>query len=466
MTVDTVIRDVYAVTPAGVRHADIEIADSRIGNIVAAGRGRRAAQVIDGGGREAFPGVIDPHVHFRAYESMGVDGDRFDDMVEAAAQGGMTSVVAFVMAPMERAGVDAVEPIRSLPNGSAVDFGVHHVLWPRRENLARLPELSEMGVRSFKMFLAYPERGFMFDGESAILALRAVARVGGLLLVHCEEGNAIRELDQRAREQLGSDARIFDYLDARPEPLESVAIHLLGLWATVARCPLYIVHVSTASGLSAAADLIRDGLDVTIETCPQYLQLDPSTAHRLGPLAKFAPALRTSEHHAALWRGLRSGLVKIVGSDHAGHCGDIKLRIAEENGIFEAPYGMPGLETLFPVLYTHGVMAGRVSCSTLAEMTSTNAARRFGWYPRKGSLQPGADADIVLVDPTERRVVDASSMRTLAGYSPYEGMELAGWPSLTMLRGTVTFDGKKVVSHHGTFLATYPVPAPGGISRS
>jgi len=460
VSLDTVIRDVRAVTPTGVRHGDIEIADGRIVDIVAPGQGGEASRVIDGGGREAFPGVIDPHVHFRAYESMGVDGDGFDEMVEAAAQGGMTSVVAFVMAPKERAGIDAIAPIRTLPNGSAVDFGIHHVLWPRQENLARLHELCEFGVRSFKMFMAYPERGFMFDGESALAALHAVARVGGLLLVHCEEGNTIRELDQRARDQLGTTARIFDYLEARPESLETVAVQMLGLWASVARCPLYIVHVSTASGLTAAAELVRNGLDVTIETCPQYLQLDPSTASRLGPLAKFAPALRTAEHQAALWRGLRSGIVKIVGSDHSGHCGDIKQRIAEERGIFEVPYGMPGLETLLPVLYTHGVLAGRLSRTMLAEVISTNAARRFGWYPRKGSLQPDADADIVLIEPSERRAVDPSSMRTLAGYSPYEGMELSGWPSLTMLRGTVTFDGTSVVSRHGRFLATHPVAVP------
>jgi len=446
------------VLPSGVRHVDIEITEGLITAITEAGKGGAANTVVEGEGREAFPGVIDPHVHFRAFSSMGVDGDGFMEMTEGAARGGMTSVIAFITAPREVVGLEAVEPAVSASGRVPVDFGVHHVLWPRDENLGGLEELAKFGVRSFKMFMAYPERGFMFDGEQALRAMDRVAGLGGLLLVHCEEGNAIRWADQKVRSTKAASASIMDYYNARPESLEATAVEMAGLWGRLTGCPLYLVHISTAQGAKRGEELLASKVDVTLETCPQYLTTDSSRLEKLGALAKFAPVLRPPEHQSALWQAINEGVISIIGSDHAGHRGEEKLRIAREKGILDVPYGVPGVETLFPLMYTAGVADGRLSRERLAELTSTNAAKRFGWYPKKGAIKEGSFADLFLIDPSADRVVDSGSMRSLAEFSLYQGMRLKGWSTMTLLRGEVTFDGKNVISANGRFQPTSPVP--------
>jgi dihydroorotase-like cyclic amidohydrolase len=294
----------------------------------------------------------------------------------------------------------------------------------------------------------------MFDGSLALEALDAVARAGGIMLVHCEDGHTIRWLDATGRRALGRRSDILDYLAARPEDLEAVSVAQVGLWAAATRCPLHLVHLSTAQGMRAAQALRARGQDVSLETCPQYLELESADLGRLGPLAKFAPVLRPPEHREAIWAALRAGEVTIVGTDHSGHQAEAKRRIGEERGIFDVPFGMPGLETLLPLLYTAGIVEGRLTHVQLADVLAANAARRFGWYPWKGSIRVGSSADLTLVDPGETRAVSAAELRTNAGYSPWEGRELRGWPSATVLRGEVVCEGRQVLATPGRFLPT------------
>jgi dihydroorotase-like cyclic amidohydrolase len=206
--------------------------------------------------------------------------------------------------------------------------------------------------------------------------------------------------------------------------------------------------------MRAAQALRARGQDVSLETCPQYLELESADLGRLGPLAKFAPVLRPPEHREAIWAALRAGEVTIVGTDHSGHQAEAKRRIGEERGIFDVPFGMPGLETLLPLLYTAGIVEGRLTHVQLADVLAANAARRFGWYPWKGSIRVGSSADLTLVDPGETRAVSAAELRTNAGYSPWEGRELRGWPSATVLRGEVVCEGRQVLATPGRFLPT------------
>jgi dihydropyrimidinase len=348
--------------------------------------------------------------------------------------------------------MDAIQPVLDAAVDVPVDFGLHHVLWPRTANLEGIPELVEAGVASFKMFLAYPERGFMFDGDLALEALDSVARAGGLMLVHCEDGHTIRWLDAAGRRTLGPRADIHDYLAARPEDLEAVSVAQVGLWALATGCPLHVVHLSTAPGVKAAKALRARGQDISLESCPQYLELDSSDLLRLGPLAKFAPVLRPPEHREAIWTALQAGEVTIVGTDHSGHAGETKRQIGGERGIFDVPFGMPGLETLLPLMYTAGVLSGRLTRMQLADVLSANAARRFGWYPWKGAIRVGSSADLTLVDADEVRTVEPAELRSNAGYSPFEGRSLCGWPSATILRGEVVAEGGEVLAKPGRFL--------------
>jgi dihydroorotase-like cyclic amidohydrolase len=448
-----------------VVHADIEISDGLIVGVVPAGTGGRAQRTITGSGREAYPGLIDPHVHFRL-EDAAAPGDGFADMAEAAARGGITSVLAFVSAPPDAVGAQAVRPVIEAAGESPIDFGLHHILWPRSENLAALPELVDLGVSSFKMFLAYPERGFMFDGEIAVIAMHRVSEAGGRMLVHCEDGNTIRWLDATARDRLGHHGDILDYLAARPVELEAVSVAQVGLWAEATQCPLYIVHLSTAEGVAMGRRLQEKGLDIALETCPQYLELDSSDLPRLGALAKFAPVLRGPQHREALWAAVEAGVISIIGTDHSGHRGEFKQRVCRERGIFDVPFGMPGLETLMPLLYTQGVLPGRISRPQLAALLSTNAARRFGWYPDKGEIRVGVSADLTLIDGASAHPVNASQFRSNAGYSPFDGRTLFGWPTTTVLHGEIVLDEGELHSFPGGFAPTGPArklsAVPGG----
>jgi dihydropyrimidinase len=462
MALDLLIRDVRAVTPDGVVHADLEVADGRIASIAEVGEGGPADRTIEGGGREAFPGVIDPHVHFRGFPPMGFEGDGFVDVAEAAVCGGVTAFVGFVIAPPEMPAVEAVRGIVAQQASAPADYGLHYVLWPRTDRLDEIPALYTLGVRSFKLFFAYPERGLMFEGPLAIEAMVRIAAAGGLALVHAEDGHAIKWVEDRARQRLGSSATIRDYLNSRPLRLEAAGVELIALWASIAGCPVYVVHLSTAKALPTLGDLLGSGADITVETCPQYLFLNRGRLEPLGALAKFAPVGRTEEDNAALWESIGTGLISTIGSDHAGHVGRVKLEVAGEHGIFEAPFGIPGIETLFPLMYTHGVVGGRLTREQLAAITSANAARRFGWYPRKGAIRPGADADVFLVDAEEERTVRAADLRSRAGYSPYEGFRLRGWPSIVVRRGEVVFDGVEVQGRGGRFLETDPAAGSRG----
>jgi dihydropyrimidinase len=455
VTADLALRDVLAILPDGARHVDIEIADGTISAITPAGSSGAAPRTIDGGGREAYPGAIDPHAHFRYSEEVGVDGDGLEDIADAAVRGGITSFIAHVIAPPHMMGMEAVRPVLAHAGSVAPDYGLHYVLYPNPEQLEHLPALFEAGIRSYKMFFAYPERGFMFDGPLALRTFGLIAEMGGLALVHAEEGETIRWVEQRGREAKGRSATIEDFFASRPERLEVAAVDTLSLWASLVGCPLYIVHLSTAPSVPLLRALKETGADITVETCPQYLTLDSESAAGLGALVKFAPVLRPKDHQAALWEGLIDGVIDTIGSDHAGHTHDVKLELAAKEGIFGTPFGIPGIETLFPLLYTKGVHEGRITRERFAEITSTNTARRFGWN-RKGALKVGADADIVLVDPEEERLVRAADLRSRAAYSPYEGMLLRGWPALTLRRGEVVFDGQETTAGGGEFLATRP----------
>jgi dihydropyrimidinase len=466
VTADLVVRDVLAVLPDGAVHSDIVIDGGRITAVVPAGSAGQARQDIAGSGREAFPGAIDPHTHFRWSEAVGVDGDGFEDVCDAAVRGGVTSFLAHVIAPPDTLGLDAINPVLAHSGSVAPDFGLHYVLYPQEAHVDRLPELFEAGIRSYKMFFAYPERGFMFEGPLAIRTFEIIAGLGGLALIHAEDGHTIRCVEDHARATLGRDATIDDYFESRPARLEVASIDVVALWASLSTCPIYIVHLSTAPAVPLLSSLRRSGADITVETCPHYLALDVDSTREQGPLIKFAPALRTEADRAALWAGLVDGVIETVGTDHAGHTAAVKYERYGQDGIFGTPFGIPGLETMFPVLYTHGVVAGRISRERLAAISSTNAARCFGWFPRKGVIAEGADADLVLVDPDDERPVRAAELRSRAGYSPFEGHLLRGWPSLTIRRGEVVFDGKQTIDAGGEFIATDPGSARQSVRRS
>jgi dihydroorotase-like cyclic amidohydrolase len=288
------------------------------------------------------------------------------------------------------------------------------------------------------MFLAYGRRGMMVRAPFVQKAMRAIHAVGGTALFHCEDGDLIDALEDAA--VTSGRTAPEHYAATRPSEAEASAIGVVSFSATETGCPTYIVHVSSAAGLAAVERARERGVPLWAETCPQYILLDDEAMRRFGPAAKIAPPLRTAADRLAIGTGLRMGAINTVGSDHASYSQAAKTGGA--GNIFAVPFGMPGAPTLWPSMYSWAVEQG-VPLPHLVRAMAEMPARVFGLSPRKGTLQPGGDGDIILVDPSARKTVDAEAIWPHVCPSPLAGAVLAGWPHITISRGDMIWhDGK------------------------
>jgi len=224
------------------------------------------------------------------------------------------------------------------------------------------------------------------------------------------------------------------FLKTRPDILEAEAIFRAATIAAVTECPLYIVHLSTAKGLEVVRRVRAEGQTLYVETCPQYLTMTDDVLQRLGPPAKIGPPLRTEKDRLALWKGIQEGSIDVVASDHAP-----KIK-KKHDAFFEAPYGAPGAETMLTVTYDEGVNTGRIGPCKVVQLLSENPARIFGLYPKKGAIQEGSDADLVLFDPNQTITLRAENQHSGAGYTLFEGRSCLGKPVLTMQRGRILIE--------------------------
>ncbi len=437
--IDLLVRDGTIADGAGARPGSLAVDGGRVAAWLAPGETAPAARrTIDAGGRLVLPGIVDPHVHFY--------GEGLGELSRLAALGGVTTFFGFLRGRPDDRLADLLAEARQEGEAKAVvDFGAHLVLHERPAALRELPAAVAAGVRSFKLFLAYKRRGLMVSERFLLDAMAAIAAAGGVALVHAEDGELIDWLEARAEAagRRGLDA----YAPTRPALAEALAIHLAGACARVTGCPAYIVHLSSAAGLDAVEAARRDGAALAVETCPQYLLLDDAALREQGPLAKVAPPLRSPRDREALGAALAAGRIDTVGSDHASH-----PRAAKETGrqdIFAAPFGMPGAPTLWPAMFTWASERG-VPLPVLVRAMAEAPARLLGVGDRKGHLRPGADADLIIVDLTARRAVDAEAFWPAAAPSPLAGRALAGWPDITIVRGRVVCQDGEVVAGAGS----------------
>lgn len=437
------------VTEAGVARADIAIQDGRIAALLDPGFPQEARETVDARGHIVIPGVVDAHVHVRTVHSRAAE--TVETASVAGAYGGVTSFLYF-LAPVEAVGAGSESAIypglrtsgvdvqeffgRAIEEGrqsSVIDFGIHCMLLPDPEIVARIDALMGLGISSFKLMMAYGRRGWVSDDQTLALAMEAIADRGGLAMVHAENDGLIRHLEEKHKAQ-GNYAPA-TFLATRPNQAEAEAVYRAVQIAGTLHCPLYIVHLSSREGLAHVVRGKERGQAVFAETCPQYLLLTSRDTLRLGGLVKMAPPLRSSEDNDALWRGIQQGFVEIVSTDHAAFHVEQQKQAAAS--FAEVPYGMPGIETLLPLMYSEGVAKGRISVEQLVDLLSTRPAKRFGLYPRKGAIRVGADADLVLLDPGAEWEIRRDSLHTAAGYSPFEGWRVRGRPVLSLLRGKI-----------------------------
>lgn len=457
---DLVVRGGTVVTAADNFQADVGIRDGRIAAI---GDALVGAEVIDANGLLVLPGGIDAHVHLDQPTSDGtIMADDFASGTRSAAAGGNTTVLPFALQVRGRSLRACVEDYHRKAEGRChTDVSFHLIVSdPTPQVLGQeLPALVRDGYTSFKVFMTYDD--LVLNDAELLDVFEVARRERALVMVHAEGHDAIKHLTRRLEAE-GRTAPFF-HGEAHAGIAEREATHRAISHAQLIDVPIVIVHVSGREPMEQIQWARARGLKVHAETCPQYIAL---TAADLGGLnmdfegAKYvcSPPPRDEDSQAAIWQGLRDGTFDIFSSDHCpfrfeGPGGTGKDNPRARTSFRWVPNGIPGVETRLPILFSEGVSKGRISLQRFVALTSTNPARLYGLYPQKGSIAIGADADLTLWDPGLTRAIRQADLHHDCDYTPYEGMEVTGWPVRTILRGrTIAQDGRPVSEPAGTYL--------------
>jgi dihydropyrimidinase len=438
MEYDVIISNGTVVGADAEIRADIAIKGEKIAAI---GAGLVSAkspgtEVLDATGRYVIPGGVDVHVHLELPFCGTVSSDDWNTGTRAAARGGVTTVIDFAIPYGEESLLDAYNNWRARAEPKAcVDYCFHMAITNWDRHGPEMALLVKMGCPTFKEFMIYASEGWQSDDRAIFNTLERCRELGAMLLIHAESSRVLDELIARSHtpelmKQFG--ARLHPM--TRPNVIEAEAIQRAITWAEATGGRLYIVHMSTAEGTELVKAARARGVDVYAETCAQYLVLDDSVFDGPdGHLFACCPQVKKAKDEERLWRGLKEGVVSVVSTDTCTFSREQKARW--EGDWTKIPMGLPGLETLLPIVFTHGVLGGRLTLSEFVSKCCTNPAKIMGLYPKKGVLAVGSDADLAIIDPKKRIVVDHSSMETNADWSPYQGWPLAGFAETTYCRG-------------------------------
>ncbi len=438
---DLVIRNGTVVTASDVTRCDIGIRGDRIvmlGEALPEGR-----EDIDATGLYVLPGGIDSHVHFAQPSGDGiVMADGFESGTRSALMGGNTTVMPFCLQQKGQTLREALAAYHALADGQCLtDVSFHLIITDPTAGVLgqEIPALVEDGYTSLKVFMTY--EGLRLRDDEILLTLDAARDAGALVMVHCENEDAIRFLIGK-HEDAGTVAPLA-HATTRPIAAEREATHRALSLAEIVDVPIVIVHVSNREAMEEIDRARKRGVKVVGETCPQYLMLTADDLDRDGwEGAKYvcSPPPRDEESKAACWQGLEQGIFDLYSSDHCPFRFDDPAGKLNEKGKTNfrwIPNGIPGVETRLPILFSEGVMKGRIDLSRFVALTATNHAKLYGLYPRKGTIAVGSDADLALWDPNARRAISNDALHHGADYTPYEGLVVQGWPTTVILRGQV-----------------------------
>lgn len=436
---DLIIRNGQVVAADGITQADIAVADERIAAIQPALEGT-SKEEIDARGLHVFPGVIDAHLHFN--EPGRAEWEGFATGTRALAAGGTTTYFDMPLnshpPTVDAQGFDL--KLAAAQAQSLVDFGLWGGLVPG--NLDHMEELVERGVVGFKAFMSNSgiEDFQAVDDLTLYEGMVKAAKLGCIIAVHAEN-DAITNLMARRAISEGK-LSVRDYLNSRPVIAELEAIIRAILFARETGCALHIVHVSTGRGVSLVAASRLSGIDVSCETCPHYLSLTEEDVEQLGAVAKCAPPIRSQGEQESLWRHLADGTLEMVASDHSPSPPDMKVG----DDFFKIWGGISGCQSMLQLLLTDGYVRRKLPLTTIASVTAEYVARRFRVAHAKGRLAVGADADIILVDLTQRAALRAEDLLYRHRHSPYVGKTLHGRIVQTLVRGKTVYRDGKIVS--------------------
>jgi dihydropyrimidinase len=431
----TLIKDGTVVTATETLNADVLVEDEKV-SAIALNLDVEADAVIDATNRYVMPGGVDPHTHMDLPFGGSFCSDDFSTGTRAAAFGGTTTIVDFALQDAGEGLRQGLDRWFEKAQKAQTDYGFHMIV--REVNDQVLKEMDELvgeGVTSFKLFMAYPGV-FMLDDASIFRAMQRAAASGALIMMHAENGGPIDILVQQYLAEGKTDP--LNHGLTRPASMEGEAVHRAFKLAELAGTPAYIVHLSSRDALNAVREARDRGLPAFAETCPQYLYLSSDDMARPGfEGAKFvcSPPLRPKDHQEDLWKGLVQDDLQIVATDHAPFNYKGQKDLGQGN-FAKIPNGLPSVEDRFTLLF-QGVNDGRIGLNRFVELVATAPAKMFGLYPRKGTIAPGSEADIVVFDPHHERVISAETHHMNVDYSCFEGMKVQGLPEIVMQRGKV-----------------------------
>ncbi len=446
------IKNGQVVLPNGVWQADVLV---RQGKIAAVSPGLKCdgATVLDAGGCLVFPGFIDTHTHFDLELATATAADDFVTGTKAALLGGTTTVLDFATQQRDGTLQTALEQWHKKAQGSSCDYGFHMAIarWDA-DVAAEIPRMTEQGVTSYKMYMVYD--GLKMDDGAIYRALKYTRDKGCLIGMHCENWDLLLAMIEEQKALGHTDPT--GHPASRPGPMEAEAVNRYLRLAELAKAPAYIVHLSTAQGLLEAELARKRGQQVYLETCPQYLLLDDSRyADPDGAKFVMSPPLRKKEDNEALWAGLQSAAIQTIGTDHCPFTMADKALGKDDFSLI--PNGGAGVQTRAQLIYTYGVLAGRITLPQMAQLLSTNAASLFGMLPEKGAIVPGADADIVIWDPDHQEVLSHKTLAHHCDNTPFEGFPVQGYARDVLLRGQhVVQNGTVVAPGKGQYVHRHP----------
>ncbi|WOE50379.1 dihydropyrimidinase [Sulfuracidifex metallicus] len=447
---DLVIKNAKVFTPSGYFEGDIGVKEGKIvkiGDIQ-----EQSDKTLNVQGKYVVPGLIDGHTHME-FPFMGeVTADDFYYGTSAAVGGGVTTIVDFVTPSKGQDLLSAYQKWRETADPKVIsDYGLHMII--REVNptiMEQIPEVINRGVMSFKLYMAYKGELMVTDGELFKL-VREISSHGGVVGIHAENGEVINELVQEYIME-GKVDPIYHYY-SRPDEVEIEAANRVASIASLVKgVTMYQVHTSTGEAVDVMSSYRSKGMNYFNETTPHYLILTLEALKKPdGFKYIMSPPLRSDDQRTKLWQKLAAGDIATVGSDHCVYSVSQKKRHKEEVPSFhEIPNGVPGTETILPLLFYFGVKKGKISMERFVEVTSTNPAKLFGLYPRKGAVVPGADADFAVIDPERKVKISPDVLHSNIDYTIYDGIEVEGWNVKTVRRGEVVMEEGQITAKNGS----------------
>jgi dihydropyrimidinase len=438
------------ITAADDYVGDVFVEDERI-SLIGESLDIQADRTIDASGKYVLPGGVDPHTHLDMPFGGTVTIDDVESGQTSAAFGGTTTHVDFIIQPQGSSFADALEEWRGKANGKQViDMGYHMAVTDLKEGgtLEELASLPDQGITSYKLFMAY-KGALMVDDETLFKTMQVAAHTGALVMVHAENGDAIDVLVKEALAAGHTEPKY--HALTRPPETEGEATNRAIQLARVAGSPLYVVHVSCAESVEPIQLAREKGWNVWGETCTQYFFIDYTFLERPnfeGGKYVYTPPPRHKANQDVLWNAVRTDTLSAISTDHCAFLWDGQKTIGKDD-FSKIPNGGPGLENRLQMIHEFGVRGDRISLNRMVELLSTNPAKLFGLYPRKGTIAVGSDADIVVFDPEKRVTISAATHHSKSDYNLFEGTEVTGVPEVVLLRGNLLVENEELVASPG-----------------